>query len=239
MPKLAGIIFNNSNRKGLVWNENLIRSLEEKRIIGMAVNNKCPCVYSSEQVKICLVLNLCKVYLPVHHEPLPDDVEKYESFKELEWEEFNLKKVEYSSILRQIHVNNTDIPLPDRPIVPQIAEPNSANFPWYSEQPIMSLELGENELKYKIFEYFYEKQFYITDGLKFGGDYLLYFGHPDTCHSSFIVCIVDYNSILSNLDLISHSRVATTVNKKQLYAFWNTDTECIEVLSSKWTSWVA
>lgn len=69
-------------------------------------------------------------------------------------------------------------------------------------------------LKATIFQHFWSKGFYITSGIKFGGDYLLYSNDPMCVHSEYIVSIKNsVNETIQPLDLISMGRLATTVKK--------------------------
>ena len=64
-----------------------------------------------------------------------------------------------------------------------------------------------------------KQKYWISNGQKFGGDYLIYFDDPSRCHSKFMVTCVLRNEIESNstiiplTHLIARCRVAVNVNK--------------------------
>lgn len=74
------------------------------------------------------------------------------------------------------------------------------------------------KLRYKVFLDLWEKGYYITQGSKFGGDYLVYPGDPFRFHSYFVVKIVAWKKSISALDLISVGRLGSTVKKTSVLA---------------------
>lgn len=64
----------------------------------------------------------------------------------------------------------------------------------------------------EIFKDLWTKGFYITSGIKFGGDYLLYRNDPMCTHSEFIISIQNDEDI-SPLEIIGMGRLATNVKK--------------------------
>ncbi|CAB4481704.1 uncharacterized protein OCT59_001910 [Rhizophagus irregularis] len=75
--------------------------------------------------------------------------------------------------------------------------------------------------KYKIYSDLWNKGYYITSGIKFGGDYLLYPGDPLKYHSHFIATVFDINKIISPMDIITFGRLGTTVKKSYMLCSWN------------------
>ncbi|KAI8145352.1 tRNA intron endonuclease [Fennellomyces sp. T-0311] len=71
----------------------------------------------------------------------------------------------------------------------------------------------DERLRYRVFEYLWSREYYITSGLKFGGDFLVYLGDPMRFHSHFIVSAKDRNSPIAPLDVIAMGRLATNVKK--------------------------
>ncbi|CAF1489126.1 unnamed protein product [Adineta steineri] len=74
------------------------------------------------------------------------------------------------------------------------------------------------QLHSEIFCDLYEKNLFISNGHKFGGDYLVYFDDPSKSHSTFIIkCILNHQNQSSSLipltHLIAQCRVAVNVNK--------------------------
>ncbi|CAF0839127.1 unnamed protein product [Rotaria sordida] len=90
-----------------------------------------------------------------------------------------------------------------------------------SEELKQNLKLIE-QLRCDVFADLYlnkNQKYWISNGQKFGGDYLVYFDDPSRCHSTFIVTCVLRNEIELNstiiplTHLIARCRVAVNVNK--------------------------
>jgi len=75
------------------------------------------------------------------------------------------------------------------------------------------------------FKILWKKGYYITEGSKFGGDYLVYLGDPVKFHASYIVLCLDknsHNSLFSRpQDLVAKSRLGGQVHKTVLIAKLN------------------
>ena len=70
------------------------------------------------------------------------------------------------------------------------------------------------------------RDFYLTQGLKFGATFLAYEGDPLTCHSRFLV-FANSGSESNTMDvqtLIKFERLANTVAKDLLIAYETTNT---------------
>lgn len=235
---MQGVIFDRKQNVGMVWDLELISKLQDSRIIGTFHTNTTPMFLSLEQVKVASELNF-SIYTAQYTTPTSKQIEAYESSKQQEKLDFNEKRIEYKLILKQIYVDKLTISIPDKPEIPQEIDINSNKLPWYTQEIFNINALKDiDRSRYEIFKYFYDKQFYITNGLKFGGDYLLYTGHPDEFHSVYIVSIVELGDLISCLDLISYTRLATNVNKIKLFAAWDRNEGIVKVFSSQWTTWV-
>lgn len=70
----------------------------------------------------------------------------------------------------------------------------------------------------KVFSDLWEKGYFITNGNKFGGDYLVYPGDPLRFHSHFIVKVLPLNEKFTGLDLVSVGRLGSTVKKTNVLA---------------------
>ena len=79
-------------------------------------------------------------------------------------------------------------------------------------------ETESEEARYKVFSDLWERGYFITNGSKFGGDYLVYPGDPLRFHSHFIVKILPLRGRLSGLDLVSVGRLGSTVKKTTVLA---------------------
>lgn len=74
------------------------------------------------------------------------------------------------------------------------------------------------ETSFPIYYQFYVKGFYITSGIQFGGDLLLYDKHPSHTHASAIVIICPPHQPISFQDWANLSRIALAVCKKVCFA---------------------
>lgn len=74
------------------------------------------------------------------------------------------------------------------------------------------------QVRCKVFSDLWQKGYFITNGNKFGGDYLVYPGDPLRFHSHFIVKILPCGERLTGLDLVSVGRLGSTVKKTSVLA---------------------
>ncbi|KAJ3318595.1 hypothetical protein HDV06_007177 [Boothiomyces sp. JEL0866] len=160
----------------------------------------------------------------------PEQKQEHYNKMQVRIEDYNQKKKEYDLQMKQYYTDRKGrdkqkyIPRPNiaKPELPILIELQNQ----YS--PVKQINLVPTE-KFRCYKALYEKQFWITSGLKFGGDWLLYPEHPNTCHSNYIV---DYKKEIKVLDLISGSRLGTSVNKKRAYVWWN---EKLEFVVFEWS----
>uniref|UniRef100_A0A0N5AR63 tRNA-intron lyase n=1 Tax=Syphacia muris TaxID=451379 RepID=A0A0N5AR63_9BILA len=73
-------------------------------------------------------------------------------------------------------------------------------------------------MKYTVFRDLWKRGFYMTDGLQFGCDYLLYEEKPGEEHAKYLVKCTNTMSTICPLDLAALSRVASQVKKDILLA---------------------
>ncbi|RIA79925.1 hypothetical protein C1645_839627 [Glomus cerebriforme] len=59
-------------------------------------------------------------------------------------------------------------------------------------------------------------RYYITNGIKFGSDYLLYSENPLRYHSYFIAIVLDIDKIISSMDIIIFGCLRITVKKSYI-----------------------
>ncbi|XP_050532768.1 uncharacterized protein LOC126900834 isoform X2 [Daktulosphaira vitifoliae] len=76
------------------------------------------------------------------------------------------------------------------------------------------IKTDHEKLRYKVFKDLWTKGFYLTCGIKFGGDFLVYNGDPLTYHAQYIVNCnnMDFQSIICG------SRIGSITNKKMVIA---------------------
>lgn len=72
--------------------------------------------------------------------------------------------------------------------------------------------------KNPLFNDLWSKGYYITSGIKFGGNYLLYDKDPMCTHSKFIVELLLPDQTISSADIIRAGRLATNVKKTHVLA---------------------
>jgi len=69
-----------------------------------------------------------------------------------------------------------------------------------------------------LYEHLNERGYFITPGLRFGGDYSVYPGDPFRFHAHFLATAYGWDEELSLLDLVSSGRLGTSVKKSFLMA---------------------
>jgi len=72
--------------------------------------------------------------------------------------------------------------------------------------------------KYNAFKYLWNQGYYITCGAKFGGEFLVYPGSPSQYHSQFILACTEESRSFTFKELVTFSRMATTVKKTYVIA---------------------
>ncbi|KAL1115608.1 hypothetical protein AAG570_005898 [Ranatra chinensis] len=102
--------------------------------------------------------------------------------------------------------------------------------PWYKENDFTPADWNfpstkEDKLKYEVFKNLWEKDYYVTPGQKFGGDYLIYPGDPVKFHAFAIVQCRDHTDPIPMVDLIAHSRIGSTTRKTFVIASQREDGE--------------
>ncbi|XP_046673420.1 tRNA-splicing endonuclease subunit Sen34 [Homalodisca vitripennis] len=95
-------------------------------------------------------------------------------------------------------------------------------------------ETSHERLRYSTFKDLWEKGFYITEGHKFGVDYLVYPGDPVKFHAQFLVVCKDYNETFSTVDFISYARLGSISRKTFVIATKPSDSENVVYQSIQW-----
>eukprot|EP01103_Thecamoeba_quadrilineata_P020334 TRINITY_DN866_c0_g1_i1.p1 TRINITY_DN866_c0_g1~~TRINITY_DN866_c0_g1_i1.p1 ORF type:complete len:120 (-),score=28.57 TRINITY_DN866_c0_g1_i1:71-430(-) len=72
--------------------------------------------------------------------------------------------------------------------------------------------------KYEIYSDLWLKGYFISSGMKFGADYLVYPGDPNLFHATFIVRVVDANEEIPCVDIVRFCRLAVNVKKQPVLA---------------------
>ncbi|KAG8434077.1 hypothetical protein GDO86_012449 [Hymenochirus boettgeri] len=84
----------------------------------------------------------------------------------------------------------------------------SAHWPYYGQET--------HEVRYKVFRNLWQKGYFLTNGSKFGGDFLVYPGDPMRFHAHYIVICYPYKKEIPLSDIISAGRLGTNVKKTVL-----------------------
>ena len=83
---------------------------------------------------------------------------------------------------------------------------------------------SDNSLKYCVFKHFWKIGKFVTAGDAFGADFLIYPGDPMLYHASHLLILLNDASI-KPLDLITKTRLAVTVNKICVFAYFKPKTD--------------
>ncbi|KAI5754205.1 hypothetical protein M8J77_006752 [Diaphorina citri] len=75
-------------------------------------------------------------------------------------------------------------------------------------------ETKKDILKYSIFKDLWHKNYFITNGNKFGGDYLVYKGDPSKFHAEYIVICRCHTETFKAAELAMYGRVGSNAKKK-------------------------
>lgn len=77
----------------------------------------------------------------------------------------------------------------------------------------------KDKLRYAVFKDLWERNYYLTAGVKFGGDFLAYPGDPHLFHATFIVKCIESVESVDKCDLVSWSRTGTATKKTLVLAY--------------------
>ena len=91
------------------------------------------------------------------------------------------------------------------------------------------------KLRYQVFLDLWERGYYLTSGVNFGGDFLAYPGDPMRYHSFYIVIIIPWGKRITPFEIISAGRLGASVKKTSLLCSVNDDTDQIVYTSVKWS----
>ena len=76
----------------------------------------------------------------------------------------------------------------------------------------------EEKERYAIYYDLWKKGYFISNGSKFGGDFLVYPGDPLQYHAHYVIIVVSFQFQLSYHDIISYGRLGVTVKKTPVIA---------------------
>nr|CAB3267293.1 tRNA-splicing endonuclease subunit Sen34-like [Phallusia mammillata] len=93
---------------------------------------------------------------------------------------------------------------------------------------------ADEALQYCVFKDLHSKGYFLTDGLKFGGHFLVYPGEPGIYHSMYIAVCLSCETQLTAADYSAMGRLASTV-KKTLLLCSADKKDCVKYLSVAWS----
>ncbi|XP_012541341.1 tRNA-splicing endonuclease subunit Sen34 [Monomorium pharaonis] len=113
-------------------------------------------------------------------------------------------------------------------------------YPWSSKDDIKIVEwkyplTSDQQLKYRVYKDLWEKQYYITSGEKFGGDFLVYPGDPIMFHSQYVVQCKRKNEEIPITDIVSQCRLSCHVRKTLVFATYYEEEDVVKYQSLQWT----
>jgi tRNA-splicing endonuclease subunit Sen34 len=88
-------------------------------------------------------------------------------------------------------------------------------------------------LKYAVFHDLWLKGYYLTSGLKYGGDYLVYRDDPNKVHSDFIAVVLPWKQPISSI--ISLGRLGSKVKKNTLLCSVERDGGPVNYVTLQWS----
>ncbi|KAJ1975027.1 tRNA-splicing endonuclease subunit [Dimargaris xerosporica] len=89
--------------------------------------------------------------------------------------------------------------------------------------------------RYQLFRDLWTRGYYLTSGLKFGGEFLVYSGDPSDHHSLYITTLVaSPTSSLTPRQIITQNRLGTGVTKSQLLCTYHAQTNRFEYATVTW-----
>ena len=96
-------------------------------------------------------------------------------------------------------------------------------------------QTSREKLHYQVFVDLWERGYYLTSGVNFGGDFLAYPGDPIRYHSFFIVIIVPWGKKITPFEIISAGRLGASVKKTALLCSVGDETGQVIYTSVKWS----
>ncbi|KAJ1956950.1 hypothetical protein IWQ62_005194, partial [Dispira parvispora] len=89
--------------------------------------------------------------------------------------------------------------------------------------------------RFALFKDLWTRGYFLTSGLKFGGEFLVYSGDPDNHHSRFITTILTSpEQPLQSTELVGLSRLGTGVTKSRLLCVYNSNTQTFRYMTMDW-----
>ena len=90
-----------------------------------------------------------------------------------------------------------------------------------------------DKLRYAVFRDLWLKGYYLTSGLKYGGDYLVYRHHPDQVHSEFIAIVIPWQQPIGSI--VALGRLGSKVKKKTLLCSVESESGPVKYVTLQWS----
>jgi hypothetical protein len=193
-----------------------------------------PLLLSQEQTRTLTELRIVDFLEEKYEIPTNEMRERYWLQVAEQRQQFLEQKREYQYRTKELFINgNRDqIESIKKPLAPPPLVV-SDRLEWFTPIPAAMPAITSDNCR--IFKYLYEQGLYITNGSKFGGDYLVYRDDPDNCHSHYIINIIDKRDKLPVDQIISHCRLGKQTNKIKVFCYWD---DGFHSISLDWTGWV-
>eukprot|EP00049_Salpingoeca_infusionum_P016599 m.341585 g.341585 ORF g.341585 m.341585 type:complete len:350 (-) comp16113_c0_seq13:2962-4011(-) len=88
--------------------------------------------------------------------------------------------------------------------------------------------------RYLVFRDLLSRGYFVSTGIKFGGDFLVYPGDPNMFHAHYVAVVVDAEAPWHPTDMVSSGRLGTTVKKSSLMCSVNPSTETVNYITITW-----
>ncbi|XP_011867038.1 PREDICTED: tRNA-splicing endonuclease subunit Sen34 [Vollenhovia emeryi] len=113
-------------------------------------------------------------------------------------------------------------------------------YPWSDKDNVKTVEwkhplTSEQQLRYKVYKDLWERQYYITSGEKFGGDFLVYPGDPIMFHSQYVVQCRRKDEEIPITEIVAQCRLSCHVRKTLVLATYNEEKDVVKYQSFQWS----
>lgn len=206
-----------------------------------------PCQLLPEEITLLVEENICKlVQTSYDYDDVFNGKEKFDTYKkQIQHEQMDtFRKTKEKSIYNMIDtiIKNKEIKTKETIDKNEIFQDELNKIqPLAKEHVLVQRFLGDpwlqtddysmklwtfpnckrEKLKYAIFKDLWHKKFFITNGNKFGGDYLVYYGDPCKFHAQYIIICKYHDETFKAAELAMYGRVGSNAKKTVVIASLN------------------
>lgn len=125
--------------------------------------------------------------------------------------------------------------------------PATSDVAWYRKKCYLTLEeakeaglwvypsTAEEIAKCGVFEDLWKQGYYMGNGLRFGGDWLIYPGDPLRFHSHFVATVVpSLTEPILPIQIVAYGRLGTATKKSHLLCGWDSETQKVSYYTIEW-----